>query len=76
MKEAIKEYNYTYEIRLVEKGYTVFCPDARGFGERREKREAVGPETSQSRIGCVGLSGGDYSACGCLRWRIGLPAVS
>jgi len=100
VKEMIEKYNYTYGIRLVEMGYTVFCPDARGFGERREKRGQTdeehaflnstcaelnrmaislglsltglwiwdlmrlvdyirqNPETSRSRIGCVGLSGG------------------
>ena len=34
--EANKEFNSAYGLDLVKKGYTVFCPDARGFGERRE----------------------------------------
>lgn len=34
--QAIAKYHYDYGLQLVRKGYTVFCPDARGFGERRE----------------------------------------
>lgn len=37
IREAINKYNYDYGVQLVKKGYIVFCPDARGFGERREK---------------------------------------
>lgn len=33
---AIQEYNYDYGLQLARKGYVVLCPDARGFGERRE----------------------------------------
>lgn len=34
--DAINQYNYDYGVQLVKEGYIVFCPDARGFGERRE----------------------------------------
>lgn len=34
--EAIERYNYDYGVQLVRRGFAVFCPDARGFGERRE----------------------------------------
>ncbi|MFC5652608.1 dienelactone hydrolase family protein [Paenibacillus solisilvae] len=34
--EAVENYNYGYGLRFVQEGYIVFCPDARGFGERRE----------------------------------------
>ena len=34
--EAIAQYNYDYGVQLVRRGFVVFCPDARGFGERRE----------------------------------------
>src|SRR4030095_1172276 len=30
------EYNYNYGQEAAQHGYVVFCPDARGFGERRE----------------------------------------
>ena len=32
---AIDRFNYDYGVQLVRKGFTVFCPDARGFGDRR-----------------------------------------
>ncbi|MCM8817376.1 MAG: alpha/beta hydrolase family protein [Candidatus Omnitrophica bacterium] len=35
--EQIKHYNYDYGIQFVKEGFLVFCPDARGFGERQEK---------------------------------------
>ena len=34
--EAISIYNGDYGLQLVKEGFVVFCPDARGFGERRE----------------------------------------
>ena len=30
------QYNITYGVKFAEMGYIVFCPDARGFGERAE----------------------------------------
>jgi len=35
--EAIKRFNYDYGMQLVKKGYVAVCPDARGFGERRDE---------------------------------------
>ena len=37
VKEKIEKYNYDYGLFLSRLGYTVICPDPRGFGERREK---------------------------------------
>ena len=34
--ERVRQYNYDYGVQAVRRGYVVFCPDARGFGERRE----------------------------------------
>lgn len=34
--QAIKTYNYDYGVQFVKAGFIVFCPDARGFGERQE----------------------------------------
>jgi dienelactone hydrolase len=34
--EKVREYNYDYGVQAVKRGYIVFCPDARGMGERRE----------------------------------------
>jgi len=36
VEERIRQYNYAYGVQAVRHGYVVFCPDARGFGERRE----------------------------------------
>lgn len=33
---TIEQHNYDYGVQLVRAGFVVFCPDARGFGERRE----------------------------------------
>src|SRR5215216_1018144 len=33
---TIAQHNYAYGLYLVRAGYIVLCPDARGFGERRE----------------------------------------
>ncbi len=35
--ETIEQHNYAYGVAAVRRGYVVFCPDARGFGERRER---------------------------------------
>lgn len=37
MAETIEHYNYNYGEVLAQMGYVVFAPDARGFGERRER---------------------------------------
>ncbi len=34
---AIEQHNYDYGVQLVRQGFVVFCPDGRGFGERREE---------------------------------------
>jgi hypothetical protein len=36
MRETIRKHDYDYGVQLVREGHIVFCPDARGFGERRE----------------------------------------
>lgn len=36
IKQTIEQHNYDYGVQAVRRGYVVFCPDARGFGERRE----------------------------------------
>lgn len=36
MVETIEQYHYDYGVQFVRQGFVVFCPDARGFGERRE----------------------------------------
>ena len=42
--ETIEKHNYDYGVQFVRQGYVVFCPDARGFGERRElSRQGTDP---------------------------------
>jgi dienelactone hydrolase len=36
VRQTIEQHNYDYGVQAVRRGYVVFCPDARGFGERRE----------------------------------------
>lgn len=36
VSDAIDFYNYDYGMQLAKKGFVVLCPDARGFGERRD----------------------------------------
>lgn len=36
IKDQIERFNYDYGVKFVKEGYITFCPDARGFGERRE----------------------------------------
>ncbi len=43
MRAKIAEHNYAYGARAAQAGFVVFCPDARGFGERREW-QSDGPE--------------------------------
>jgi len=36
IKEKIDFFHYDYGMQLAKRGFVVICPDARGFGERRE----------------------------------------
>lgn len=45
IREAALRQNYTYGTAMADQGFYVFCPDARGFGERREAgRQGEEPE--------------------------------
>lgn len=39
IEESIEKYNYDFGWQLARLGYVAFCPDVRGFGERREELE-------------------------------------
>lgn len=39
IEESIGKYNYDFGWQLARLGYVTFCPDVRGFGERREMLE-------------------------------------
>lgn len=36
IKDSIDKFQYDYGLELCKKGYIAFCPDARGYAERRE----------------------------------------
>ena len=44
LAETIRKHNYAYGRALALAGFVVFCPDARGFGERREWMHQGKPE--------------------------------
>jgi dienelactone hydrolase len=44
---TIEEHNYDYGVQLVRHGFVVFCPDARGHGERREETRELSEENPQ-----------------------------
>jgi dienelactone hydrolase len=46
----IEESNYDYGVQLVRRGFVVFCPDARGHGERREETREL-DESSHEFLG-------------------------
>lgn len=50
--ERINEANYDYGVQMVREGFVVFCPDARGFGERREKSKQGDDEFRFLRGSC------------------------
>ncbi|NLD44817.1 MAG: hypothetical protein GX657_15145 [Chloroflexi bacterium] len=37
LERTIDQHNYDYGVQFVREGFAVFCPDARGFGERQER---------------------------------------
>jgi hypothetical protein len=39
--ETIEGHNYDYGVQLVRRGFVVFCPDARGHGERNEETKEL-----------------------------------
>ncbi|MBU3114104.1 alpha/beta hydrolase family protein [Clostridium lacusfryxellense] len=52
IKESIEKYNYDYGLEFVNQGYVVFCNDARGAGERREKKHQGIDITSLMSTSC------------------------
>ena len=39
--QRIETYRYDYGVQAARRGYVAFCPDARGFGERRESLSQI-----------------------------------
>jgi hypothetical protein len=58
--ETIRQHNYDYGVQLVRRGFVVFCPDARGHGERCEETaelDAERPEFLKSTCHHLSLKG-------------------
>ena len=54
--DTIERFNYAYGLEMAKKGYVVFCPDARGFGARREKAKQSDEETDFLMSTCFHLA--------------------
>lgn len=54
--DAVEKYNYDYGLQLAKRGYVAICPDARGYGERREEALQKDEETSYLTGACYHLS--------------------
>lgn len=54
--KTIERFNYAYGMEMAKKGYAVFCPDARGFGERREKAKQTDKEEDFLTSTCFHLA--------------------
>lgn len=51
--DAIRRFNYDYGLRLARMGYVVACPEARGWGPRRDARGQGDAEELYLRGTCV-----------------------
>ncbi len=56
VKDAIDRFHYDYGLQLARLGYTVFCPDCRGFGERRDEALQEDTEDAFLRGTCFHLA--------------------
>ena len=54
--DAIERFNYAYGLEMAKKGYVVFCPDARGFGVRRERAKQTDKEDDFLASTCFHLA--------------------
>ena len=53
--KTIADYNYSYGVEFAKRGFLVFSPDARGFGERREKPQQGEDEAHMLKNCCQQL---------------------
>lgn len=54
--KMIDFYNYDYGMQLALEGHTVFCPDCRGFGERRDEAKQTDTEADFLTSTCFQLA--------------------
>lgn len=52
----IQRYHTAYGLDMVKEGFTVYCPDARGFGERREQLDQGEELTQRKKSSCNSLN--------------------
>ena len=51
--DAVRKFNYDYGLRLARMGYVTVCPDARGWGYRRDWKGQGDDESSFLRGTCL-----------------------
>lgn len=51
--DAVRKFNYDYGLRLAQMGYVTVCPDARGWGHRRDWKGQGDDVTSYLRGTCL-----------------------
>ena len=51
--DAVRKFNYDYGLRLARMGYVTVCPDARGWGYRRDWKGQGDDENSYLRGTCL-----------------------
>ena len=51
--DAVRKFNYDYGLRLARMGYVTICPDARGWGYRRDWKGQGDDENSYLRGTCL-----------------------
>lgn len=56
LSKSIDEHNYDYGVQAVRRGIIALCPDARGFGERREKYYQSDKPADMLRSSCEFLN--------------------
>lgn len=56
VSRAIAHYSYAYGVELVRRGYIVLAPDARGFGERRERYDQGMEDAQRMSSSCAYLN--------------------
>lgn len=54
--DCIEKFHYDYGMQLAKEGFVTFCPDCRGFGERRELALQKDEESSFINGSCYQLS--------------------
>lgn len=74
VKRAIEAFSYDYGVQLVRQGYVVLCPDARGFGERREywmqgdeDEQVLGGSCNHLNHAAIGMG---YTLAGFMIWDL------